>query len=204
MAAALETYRSATGTDADPACRACRSGACWLHIGRTRRGDRALERPCIGISSKMFDCQSLVLTFLHRQDATPRPSRAPSSHLERAVEKRPEHAPAPPAGTSRASAGAGRTPDRRGGADRPPPRAPDPRRRLRLRGRGQPDRSAGAAGWHRDPAARRRSLGERGGDALLRLKASTDMLALAAARARPTRRRCAPPTRPSAPPPRRR
>ena len=61
-------------------------------MGERDEATEALERTVrIGISSKMFDCQSLVLlTFLHTDKRDAKAFARAIGHLERAVEKRPE------------------------------------------------------------------------------------------------------------------
>ena len=71
-----------------------RKQACWPYMGERDGPPRRSERTVrIGISSKMFDCQSLVLlTFLHRQARRKTFARA-IGHPS-APSKRPESTPA--------------------------------------------------------------------------------------------------------------
>ena len=92
MAAALETYRSATELTPASVSRLQKQGMLAFYMGERDEATEALERTVrIGISSKMFDCQSLVLlTFLHTDKRDSKAFARAIGHLERAVEKRPE------------------------------------------------------------------------------------------------------------------
>lgn len=92
MAAALETYRSATELTPASVSRLQKQGMLAFYMGERDEATEALERTVrIGISSKMFDCQSLVLlTFLHTDKRDAKAFARAIGHLERAVEKRPE------------------------------------------------------------------------------------------------------------------
>lgn len=92
MAAALETYRSATELTPASVSRLQKQGMLAFYMGEHDEAVQALERTVrIGISSKMFDCQSLVLlTFLHTDKRDAKAFARALHHLERAVEKRPE------------------------------------------------------------------------------------------------------------------
>ncbi len=94
MAAALETYRSATELTPASVSRLQKQGMLAFYMGEHDEAVQALERTVrIGISSKMFDCQSLVLlTFLHTDKRDAKAFARALHHLERAVEKRPESA----------------------------------------------------------------------------------------------------------------
>jgi CheY-like chemotaxis protein len=67
MDAALETYRTATKLTPASITRLQKQGMLAYSMGQTDEAVRALERTVrIGLSSKMFDCQSLVLlAFLY-------------------------------------------------------------------------------------------------------------------------------------------
>jgi tetratricopeptide (TPR) repeat protein len=92
MAAALETYRSATELTPASVSRLQKQGMLAFYMGERDEATEALERTVrVGISSKMFDCQSLVLlTFLHADKRDNKAFARAIGHLERAVEKRPE------------------------------------------------------------------------------------------------------------------
>lgn len=92
MAAALETYRSATELTPASVSRLQKQGMLAFYMGERDEATDALERTVrIGLSSKMFDCQSLVLlAFLHTDKRDSKAFSRAIGHLERAVEKRPE------------------------------------------------------------------------------------------------------------------
>ena len=94
MAAALETYRNATELTPASVSRLQKQGMLAFYMGQGDEATDALERTVrIGISSKMFDCQSLVLLcFLHHDKRDTKAFARAIGHLERAVEKRPDSA----------------------------------------------------------------------------------------------------------------
>ncbi len=94
MAAALETYRAATELTPASISRLQKQGMLAFYMGEAAEATDALERTVrIGISSKMFDCQSLVLlVLLHHDTRDTKAFVRACSHIERAVEKRPESA----------------------------------------------------------------------------------------------------------------
>lgn len=94
MAAALETYRTATELTPASVSRLQKQGMLAFYMGQADEATEALERTVrIGLSSKMFDCQSLVLlAFLHTDKRDTKAFARAIGHLERAVEKRPDSA----------------------------------------------------------------------------------------------------------------
>ncbi len=94
MAAALATYRNATELTPASVSRLQKQGMLAFYMGESEEATDALERTVrIGLSSKMFDCQSLVLlAFLHTDKRDTKAFARAIGHLERAVEKRPESA----------------------------------------------------------------------------------------------------------------
>lgn len=92
MAAALETYRNATELTPASVSRLQKQGMLAFYMGQADEATEALERTVrIGISSKMFDCQSLVLLcLLHHDKRDTKAFGRTIGHLERAVEKRPD------------------------------------------------------------------------------------------------------------------
>jgi tetratricopeptide (TPR) repeat protein len=94
MTAALETYRTATELTPASISRLQKQGMLAFYMGEAAEATDALERTVrIGISSKMFDCQSLVLlVLLHHDTRDTKAFVRACSHIERAVEKRPESA----------------------------------------------------------------------------------------------------------------
>ena len=94
MTAALETYRTATELTPASISRLQKQGMLAFYMGEAAEATDALERTVrIGISSKMFDCQTLVLlVLLHHDKRDTKAFVRACSHIERAVEKRPESA----------------------------------------------------------------------------------------------------------------
>jgi CheY-like chemotaxis protein len=92
MTAALETYRSATELTPASIGRLQKQGMLAFYMGESTEATDALERTVrIGIGSKMFDCQSLVLlVLLHHDTRDTKAFTRACGHLERAAEKRPQ------------------------------------------------------------------------------------------------------------------
>jgi CheY-like chemotaxis protein len=92
MVAALQTYRTATELTPASVTRLQKQGMLAFYMGAADEATEALERTVrIGISSKMFDCQSLVLlAFLHHDKRDSKAFARACGHLERAAEKRPQ------------------------------------------------------------------------------------------------------------------
>lgn len=92
MTAALETYRTATELTPASISRLQKQGMLAFYMGEAAEATDALERTVrIGISSKMFDCQTLVLlVLLHHDTRDTKAFVRACGHIERAVEKRPE------------------------------------------------------------------------------------------------------------------
>ncbi len=92
MAAALETYRNATELTPASVMRLQKQGMLAFYTGNTDEAINMLERAVrVGLSSKMFDCQTLVLLcFLHHDKRDSKAFGHALGHLARAVEKRPE------------------------------------------------------------------------------------------------------------------
>lgn len=92
MDGALETFRNAIRTTPQSITRLQKQGMLAFFCGATEEAVDALERCVrIGISSKMFDCQSLLLLLLLQFDQ--RDSKAFNrayDHIAQAAEKRPE------------------------------------------------------------------------------------------------------------------
>lgn len=94
MAAALETYRDASRITPQSITRLQKQGMLAFFSGQTDEAINSLDRTVrLGISSKMFDCQTLVLlAMLHFDKADGKEFKRTHSHLELAAEKRPDSA----------------------------------------------------------------------------------------------------------------
>jgi CheY-like chemotaxis protein len=90
--AALETYRSAIKTTPQSITRLQKQGMLAFYTGASEEAIEALERCMrIGISSKMFDCQSLLLLALLHFDARDgKGFQRVYEQIALAAEKRPE------------------------------------------------------------------------------------------------------------------
>ena len=94
LQAALETYRSATALTPASVARLQKQGMLAFYLGEHDEAAQALERSVrIGLGSKMFDGQSLVLlAFLQHDQRDGKAFARTLGHLERAAERRPDEA----------------------------------------------------------------------------------------------------------------
>ncbi len=92
MDAALETYRTATKLTPASITRLQKQGMLAYYMGQTDEAVQALERTVrIGISSKMFDCQTLVLLAVLYFDQRDNKAFVRNfANLALAAERRPE------------------------------------------------------------------------------------------------------------------
>lgn len=92
LAAALDTYRTAAKITPQSVTRLQKQGMLAFFMGQTDEAAVALERTVrIGLSSKMFDCQSLVLlAMLHFDKRESKELTRVASQLSLAVERRPD------------------------------------------------------------------------------------------------------------------
>lgn len=92
MDAALETFRTAVRSTPASITRLQKQGMLAFYMGETAEAAEALERCVrIGISSKMFDCQSLLLLMLLQFDQRDNKAFGRAyDHIAQAAEKRPE------------------------------------------------------------------------------------------------------------------
>lgn len=92
MAGALETYRNATRVTPASITRLQRQGLLAFFAGAAQEAVDALERSVrLGLGSKMFDAQSLMLlALLHHDGRDHKAFGRALEHLERAVERQPD------------------------------------------------------------------------------------------------------------------
>ncbi len=92
LGSALETFRNASKITPHSITRLQKQGMLAFYMGATEEAAQALERTVrIGISSKMFDCQSLVLLALLNHDQRDSKGFQRSfDNLRTAAERRPE------------------------------------------------------------------------------------------------------------------
>jgi tetratricopeptide (TPR) repeat protein len=92
MDAALETFRTAVRSTPASITRLQKQGMLAFYVGETAEAAEALERCVrIGISSKMFDCQSLLLLLLLQFDQRDNKAFGRAyDHIAQAAEKRPD------------------------------------------------------------------------------------------------------------------
>lgn len=93
LAGALDTYRRACDLTPASVSRLQKAGMLAFYAGETEEAERALDRAAIvGISSKMFDLQTLVLqSFLKFDKADARGLSRASDNLAHAREKQPDN-----------------------------------------------------------------------------------------------------------------
>lgn len=93
LSGALETYRRACDLTPASVSRLQKAGMLAFYAGETEEAERALDRAAIvGISSKMFDLQTLVLqAFLKFDKADTRGLTRASDNLAHAREKQPDN-----------------------------------------------------------------------------------------------------------------
>ena len=94
LSAALETYRDAAKITPHSIGRLQKQGMLAFFMGETEEAAKALDRTMrIGITSKMFDCQSLVLlSMLHFDRRDSKELSRVVANLQVAADKRPESA----------------------------------------------------------------------------------------------------------------
>lgn len=92
LSAALETYRESSKVTPQSITRLQKQGMLAFFMGQTDEAISALDRTVrLGLSSKMFDCQTLVLlTMLYFDKSDGKEFKRVYAHLELAVERRPE------------------------------------------------------------------------------------------------------------------
>ena len=92
LAAALETYRESSRVTPQSINRLQKQGMLAFFMGQTDEAITALDRTVrLGITSKMFDCQSLVLlAMLNFDKSDGKEFKRAYAHLELAAERRPD------------------------------------------------------------------------------------------------------------------
>ncbi|MDL2336640.1 MAG: hypothetical protein QFE16_02245 [Pseudomonadota bacterium] len=92
LSGALETYRESSKITPQSITRLQKQGMLAFLMGNTDEAASALDRTVrLGIASKMFDCQSLVLLAMLQFDkADSKEFKRAYSHLELAAERRPD------------------------------------------------------------------------------------------------------------------
>ena len=92
FAEALATYRTATQLTPGSITRLQRQGMLAFYLGETDEARKALERATLmGISSKMFDCQTIVLLAVTRfTDRDPKGLQRCLDNVNHALEKSPK------------------------------------------------------------------------------------------------------------------